>query len=503
MSHLLPTISACFLVFAGISSGAAPSSSRPNIILVVADGIGYSDLGCYGGEAQTPYLDYLASHGARCSQAYSAGDGPATRSVLLSGYYPQHIGDGVLNSGRMLPACLKTAGYRCYHAGQWDFALDPRNAGFDHFYASMPQPHGSPVRLWTRDGQPEMKTKAKDAAAFDDGASGLVDFLQGHHTQNSAQPFFVYAAIDVMDCVAPLAKEEMDAHANKFVEGSEVLRQGRLERLWEGGLAVHAELSTPAKATVGWSAMNGDERRRFQQAMAVREAAIARMDRAIGRVLEQVKVMGAWNQTIVLFTSGSGAGVNFEMASNPIGAGASPADNWVAHIASVANTPFRFGGGTVFEGGIAVPLIAHWPAGVKSKDGLREQAIHSIDFTPTILKLAGAQWPKKSGDRENPPADGLDAGPALLENKPIGNRALWWQTGVDRAFRLGDWKWLETKDKTQELYYLRADRSESRDLAPANHERCKEMELQWGKMLARFKKDTLELAAPQEKAGSQ
>jgi arylsulfatase len=401
----------------------------------------------------------------------------------------------------MLPAFLKTAGYRCYHAGQWDFALEPRDAGFDHSYASMLQPQGGAGRLWTRDGQPAKK--AKDAAAVDDSASGLVDFLQEHHTQKSAQPFFVYVAIDVTDCAAPLTKEEMDTHANKFVEGTEVLRQGRLERLWDGGLAVHAELSSPAKATVGWSALSGDERRRFQETMAVRGAAIGRMDRAIGRVLEQVKAMGAWNQTLVLFTSCSGAVVNSEMVVNAVGAVASPADTWGAHIVSVANTPFRFGGGTVFEGGIAVPLIAHWPAGVKTKDGLREQAIHSVDFTPTILKLAGAQWPKKSGDREDPPADGLDVGLALLENKAMGSRALWWQTGSGRAFRLGDWKWLETRDKTQELYYLRADRSESRDLAPANHERCKEMESQWGKMLARFKKDTLEPAAAQEKAGSQ
>ena len=101
--------------------------------------------------------------------------------------------------------------------------------------------------------------------------------------------------------------------------------------------------------------------------MAVRGAAIGRMDRAIGRVLEQVKAMGAWNQTLVLFTSCSGAVVNSEMVVNAVGAVASPADTWGAHIVSVANTPFRFGGGTVFEGGIAVPLIAHWPAGVKTK----------------------------------------------------------------------------------------------------------------------------------------
>jgi arylsulfatase len=471
--------------------------------LFVADGIGYSDLGCYGGEAQTPYLDYLASNGARCSQAYSTGNGPATRSALLSGYYPQHIDAGMLNPGRMLPACLKTAGYRCYQAGPWDFALDPRNAGFDHSYARMlQQQHGGTEMFWTRDGQ-KVPPKAKDAEAFDDSSMGLLDFLREHSAQNNTQPFFVYAAIDAPDCALVLTKEENEAYADKFGEGTESLRQGRLERLWERGLAVHAELSSPAKPAIEWSALNVDERRRFQQAMALRAAAIGRMDRRIGRVLEQVKAMGAWNQTVVLFTSSSGAAINLEAPSNAGGAGESPTDARGIQLAAVANTPFRFGGGTVFEGGIAGPLIAHWPAGVKSKDGLREQVIHSIDFAATILKLTGAQWPKKVEGREEPAADGLDVGPALLENKAISSRVLWWQTGGGRAFRLGDWKWLESNDKTQELYYLRADRSESRDLAPANHERCKEMELQWGKMLARFKKDTPEPSANQEKAGSQ
>ena len=502
MRVLQPTLSACYLLLAAVATAAAPAAVRPNVILFVADGIGYSDLGCYGGEAQTPYLDYLAGHGVRCSQAYSAGHGQATRSALLSGYYPQHISDGVFSSGRILPACLKTAGYRCYHAGQWDFGSDPRDAGFDHSCSSIPQSQGGSGMIWMLDGQ-QVSAKAKEGEVFDDGAKSLVDFLREHATQNSAQPFFAYAAIDATDAAGQLTNEEKETYADKFGEGSEAMRQGRLERLWEGGLAVHAELSSPPKPAPEWSTLNSDERRRFQEAMTLRTAAIGRMDRAIGRVLEQVKVMGAWNQTIVLFTSGSGAAVKFEAASSSGAAGEPLAHGRMAQIASVANTPFRFWGGTVFEGGIAGPLIAHWPAGMKVKDGLREQLIHAVDLAPTILKLAGAQWPKQSGERENPAADGLDIGPALLENKPLNNRALWWQTGGGRAFRLGDWKWLESEDKTQELYYLRADRSESRDLAPANHERCKEMELQWGKMLARFKKDTAEPSVVQQKAGGQ
>lgn len=136
---------------------------------------------------------------------------------------------------------------------------------------------------------------------------------------------------------------------------------------------------------------------------------------------------------------------------------------------------------------------------MKSKDKLREQVVHAIDLVPTILRVTGALWPKKVGDMEVPAADGMDVSAALIENKALNQRALWWWIDGARAFRLGDWKWLESSDKTEELFYLKADRSETRDLAPANHERIKEMELQWGKMLLRFKKDMTEPVVVQRK----
>jgi arylsulfatase A-like enzyme len=484
MRSLLPTLTVCALIFATAARGAAPTSVKPNVVLFVVDGLGYSDLGCYGGEAQTHYLDYLANNGVRFSQAYSAGRGADTRMAMLSGYYPQHSSEGVVSAGRILPSFLKTSGYACYHVGMWDFAMDPCTVGFDHSLARVGSRKSSEAAILMRGGKP-LAMGAAGAESFESMTSGLINFLQEHATQNGARPFFAYIALDLEDFEGALNPAEPEVDASRFHVGTDVLREERLERLWEGGLAAHAELSTPSKPAIGWTTLPGESRKRIQRAMALRTAAIARMDQAVGKVLEQVKLMGAWNQTIVLFTSSAGVTTHGE------------ADK--AQVASVANTPFRFWGETVFEGGIASPLIAHWPAGVKSKDRLREQVVHAIDLVPTILRLTGALWPKKTGDAEVPAADGVDASAALLENKALNQRALWWQVGGARAFRLGDWKWLESSDKTQELFYLRADRSETRDLAPANHERIKEMELQWGRMLLRFKKDMTETVVVQQK----
>lgn len=485
MRSFLPTFTACTLLFAPAIQFAAPPSVKPNVILFVAEGLGYSDLGCYGGEAQTDYLDYLANNGVRFSQAYSAGRGSDTRMAVLSGYYPQHSSEGVVSAGRILPAFLKNSGYSCYHAGVWDFAMDPCTVGFDRSLASISGRESDGAAVLMRDGK-RLSRDGGEAGSFENITSGLIDFLQEHSTQNGSRPFFAYVALESVDGEGPLKAGEIEVDVRRFHVGTDVLRKERLERLWEGGLAAHAELSTPSGPAVGWTVLPEESQRRIQRAMALRTAAIARMDQAVGRVLEQVKRMGAWNQTIVLFASSSGVTNQGE------------ADR--AQIASVANTPFRCWGETVFEGGIASPLIAHWPAGVKSKDRLREQVVHAIDLAPTILRLTGALWPKKAGDADVPAADGVDASTTLIENKALNQRALWWQVGEARAFRLGDWKWLESSDKTQELFYLKADRSETRDLASANHDRMKEMELQWGKMQARFKKDMTEPVVVQQKA---
>jgi arylsulfatase len=485
MRSFLLTFTVCTLLFAPAIQFAAPPSVKPNVILFVAEGLGYSDLGCYGGEAQTDYLDYLANNGVRFSQAYSAGRGSDTRMAVLSGYYPQHSSEGVVSAGRILPAFLKNSGYSCYHAGVWDFAMDPCTVGFDRSLASISGRESDGVAVLLRDGK-RLSRDGVEAGSFENITSGLIDFLQEHSTQNGSRPFFAYVALESVDAEGALKAGEIEVDARRFHVGTDVLRKERLERLWEGGLAAHAELSTPSGPAVGWTVLPEESQRRIQRAIALRTAAIARMDQAVGRVLEQVKRMGAWNQTIVLFASSSGVTNQGE------------ADR--AQIASVANTPFRCWGETVFEGGIASPLIAHWPAGVKSKDRLREQVVHAIDLAPTILRLTGALWPKKAGDADVPAADGVDASTTLIENKALNQRALWWQVGDARAFRLGDWKWLESSDKTQELFYLKADRSETRDLASANHDRMKEMELQWGKMQARFKKDMTEPVVVQQKA---
>jgi arylsulfatase A-like enzyme len=233
--------------------------------------------------------------------------------------------------------------------------------------------------------------------------------------------------------------------------------------------------------------------------MELHAAMIDRMDREIGRILEELRSTGLHENTVVLFLSDNGASAESLVRGDGNQPGSVPGSPQSylcleAQGASLANTPLRYSKTFVHEGGISTPLIVRWPAGIKGKGELREQPVHVVDIAPTLLRMAGVPWPKKVADTPVPPADGTDLTWVIRDNKPIVARPLWWSHMGHRAFRLGDWKWVALEGKTAELYYLKGDRSEVRDLAAANPERLGEMEAQWKKMSDRMREDAREPA---------
>ena len=195
--------------------------------------------------------------------------------------------------------------------------------------------------------------------------------------------------------------------------------------------------------------------------------------------------MQCWENTVLLFLGGQRRG-STHGAENEGGQRGLLDAQGVAVTAS----PLRHSEQGMHEGALAAPLLVHWPAGRKARGEWREQPVHVVDWAPTFLKMAGVAWPK-TGENEVavPASDGGDLTPVLRENKSLPPRAFWWSQNGSRAFRLGDWKWVASKDRPVELYYLRADRSEFLDLAQANRERLLEMEVQWKRMEARFERD--------------
>jgi arylsulfatase len=417
---------------------------KTNFLVVFVRGLGFSDLGCYGGELQTPYVDYLAGHGVRFTQAYHAAGGGGTEAAILSGFYPEHVqrsktgGDSpVVNEApeqpgwaRWLPESLQSAGYRCYHSGAWALGPVPRELGYERAFTVHP---GGVQRL---DDQLVAGTPAENGVRAEEPvADRMCEFLQTHAQQSAGKPFFAWVAFDGGGGVPQDEVPREEKPAGRFNAGRESVSKARLERLWEMGMLLNAELSTVSASVPASDLLQRGEAApsEFQKKMEAHAARVERVDAQLGRILEQIKAMGAWDQTAVFVLS-------------------APAEGAVP-----LHAPLRESACGLHEAGIATPLIVHWPAGIRARGDTREQFVHAVDLTPTCFKIAGLLW--------------------------------WWGLAGSRAFRLGDWKWVAPRDRPVELYYLKEDRSEMRDLAEANFERVKEMEAQWTRMAARFRAD--------------
>lgn len=508
MSRPAPLLLTLAIVLASQSLwGAPPTKQPPNFILLLADDMGFSDAGCYGGEIATPNLDQLSKEGVRFTQAYNTARCWPTRASLLTGFYAQHVrrdslpgvedGSGVKGVrpawARLLPALLKTAGYSTYHSGKWHVDGSPLDGGFDHSYTLLDQDRFFAPKNHQLD-RTRLPDPPKGYYATTAVADHAIDFLKAHAAQTPKAPFFAYVAFTSPHFPLQAPAADIARYKGRFDEGTEVLREARLKRLWDQGDLHNAELSEPSAPAKPWAELNPEERSAFSARMEIHAAMIDRMDQEIGRILEQIKAMGAAENTVVVFLSDNGASAESLVRGEGNAPGAAPgsAQSYLClegQGANLANTPLRYSKKFVHEGGISTPLIVRWPAGLKAKGEVRDQPVHVVDITPTVLKLANVPWPKLAGETPVPAADGVDLVSLLKENKALANRPLWWSHEDNCAFRLGDWKWVATKGKPGELYYLKADRAETRDLAAANMERLQEMEAQWTKMALRFKEE--------------
>ncbi len=511
MSRLLPSLLLCCVA---ISSHAAPAQRQtptpPNILVLLADDMGFSDAGCYGGEISTPNLDKLAKEGLRFTQAYNTARCWPTRASILTGFYAQHVRRDSLpehpESGgvkgrrpdwaRLLPSLLQPAGYHSYHSGKWHVDQSPLSGGFEHSYSVDDHDRYFAPKRQLLDDAP-LPTPAPGYYATTAIAEHALQFLKQHTEQSPKAPFFAYVAFTSPHFPLQAPQEDIDRCRGRFKEGSDVLRAARLSRLWAMGMLTNGELSDPTAPAKPWNALSPEEQAAFTTRMEIHAAMIERMDREIGRILDYLRATGALDNTLVMFLSDNGASAESLVRGdgNPTDAIPGSEKSFLcleAQGANLANTPLRYSKKYVHEGGISTPLIVRWPNGFKAKDELREQPVHVVDIAPTLLKIAGVPWPKLAGEMVVPPSDGIDLTSVFKENKPLVQRALWWSHEEHCALRIGDWKWVAEKGHDPELFYMRGDRSETRNLASANAERLKEMETLWGKFANKFLEDTRE-----------
>jgi arylsulfatase A-like enzyme len=495
---------------------ATERPSRPNIVIILADDLGFSDLGCYGGEIKTPSLDALAAGGLRFTQFYNTARCWPTRAALLTGYYAQQVRrDTVagIPSGaagtrpkwaRLLPEMLKPLGYRSYHVGKWHIDGMPLAGGFDRSYYLEDVGRYFHPRTYYEDDrkQPPVEPGSGYYATTAIAEHGI-GFLAEHEAKHRAQPFFLYLAFNAPHFPLQAPADDIERYRGRYRSGWESIRAERAKRIRDLGIvsaspsAVERGIGPPydnpnAMELLGpgevnrpllWGSLN-DGQRAFQATkMVIHAAMIDRMDREIGRVLAQLRKMGAFDDTLIFFLSDNGASAEI-MVRDDGHDPAAPAGSSRTHLclgpgwSTVANTPFRRHKTWVHEGGISTPLVVHWPKGIEARGELRRDAGHVIDVVPTILELMGVPQPPL--EHAPPALPGLSLVPAFARDGTVKHDELWWQHEGNRAIRVGDWKLVAAgKNGAWELYDLASDRTEMHDLAGERPEKVRELARRW------------------------
>ena len=487
-------------------------AARPNILLIMADDLGFSDLGCYGGEIATPNLDTLAAGGLRFTQFYNTARCWPTRAALQTGFYAQHVrrdaAAGVKRGNRpkwspLLASHLSKAGYRSYHSGKWHLDGKPLQNGFQRSYELRDQHRFFNPTKHFLDDKPLPPVKRKDGfystiAVADHALACLKD-----HAANFAdQPFFHYLAFAAPHFPLHALPEDIARYRETYRNGWDAHRTARSKRLKALGI-VDAALSRAepkigppyafpdAIAQLGlgevirplpWSDLTPVQQEFQATKMAIHAAMIDRMDREIGRVLDQIRAMNAFEDTLIIFLSDNGASAEIMVRGDghdPKAAMGSAASHlclgpgW----SNAANTPFRRHKTWVHEGGCATPFIVHWPEGITARGELRKQPSHVVDLVPTVLDLLDLAATK---------TDGQSFVGQFSDSPMLSDREIWWMHDGHRAIRIGDWKLVASKGDSWELYNLAVDRSETHDLATAHPERVAEFAKRWQAKLDHF-----------------
>lgn len=481
--------------------------AAPSIVLILADDLGFSDLGCYGSEVATPNLDALAKDGLRFTQFYNAARCCPTRAALLTGLYPHQAGvghmlgnwqppgytDGLNDRCASVAELLRSAGYRTYHTGKWhvgalkpDARNFPLNRGFDRYYGTGGGSNYFAPQPLFLDRQPIQS--GDDYYITDALSDNAVQFLEEHASRHAGRPFFLHLCYTAPHFPLHARPADIARYRGKYKDGWDALRERRFARQKELGLlSKDVKLSPRDPVARAWADVPEAERDEWDLRMAVYAAMIDRMDQGIGRVRECLRKTGAAENTLVLFLSDNGASAEFlDTWPSPVrghkpGSTTGTRDShrclevgW----ANAANTPFREHKMWVHEGGISTPLIAHWPAGIKARGTITGEVGHVIDLLPTCLDVAGVVYPKTLQDRTLTPLPGKSLVPALRGGR-LGERTLGWEHEGNRAFRVGDWKLVAPFRGEWELYDLAKDRSETNNLAAAMPDKVRELAQQW------------------------
>lgn len=541
------TILALSLAVIGLLSWKGKSGqlaeSRPNIILILADDLGYSDLGCYGGEIKTPNIDYLAQNGIRYRQFYNTSRCCPTRASLLTGLYNHQAGIGKMTEAEDRPGyqghltentvtlaeVLKAAGYQTAMTGKWHVSNTfgrknpsdqlawlnhqkefgafspieqyPTNHGFDKFFGTIwgVIDFFDPFSLVN--GTEPVKTVPADyyhTDAINDTTSAYI-----REFAKSQKPFFIYVAQNAPHWPLMAKPEDIAKYKDTYKVGWDAIRESRYKKMIKLGLIDPDKTKLPQNPKEWQSWAENPTREWDAAAMAVHAAMIDRMDQGIGRIINTLKQTGELENTLILFLSDNGAspencanyGPGFDRPSETrdgrkivyatqkqvIPGSQTTYASIGQRWASVSNTPYRYWKAESYEGGINTPMIAFWPKGIKvRKGGFSDQTGHVMDFMTTFCDVAKTKYPAKFNNRHITPTSGVSLVASFRGEINAGNRELYNEHFGARYARIGNWKLVSlANDSTKHLYDLASDKTETTDLAARYPEKVRELERHW------------------------
>lgn len=513
------------LCWVGSLALGAAATPRPNILLILADDLGWSDVGCYGSEIKTPNIDALARGGLRFSQFYNSARCCPSRASLLTGLHPHQAGvpdmRGPLNQQCVtLPEVLKPAGYNAYMVGKWHLGnnTNPVVRGFDEFYGML----GGFNSCWQENpfytrlpkSHPRRDYATNHFYSTDVFGDYALDFIdQGQAAQ---KPWFLYLAFNAAHFPLHAYEEDIQKYEPLYAQGWDKIREQRLSRQKSLGI-VPMDLTLTPRSTIplnlfnretgwadrenpAWDSLPMDRQKDLARRMAVYAAMIDRMDRNIGRVLDHLRRAGCFENTVVIFLSDNGACAEWD----PFGFDVSSSANNILHRgddlkkvggpesyvsygsgwANACNTPWRLYKHYGHEGGIATPAIIHWPAGMAQPGRLEARPSYLPDIMATCLELSGAQYPAERNGHAILPFEGKSLAP-LAQGKSVAPKIIYMEHEGNRAIRDGRWKLVALSGRPWELYDMNSDRVEMHNLASANPKIVLDLETKWKTWAAR------------------
>jgi len=528
----------CLILFV-VSVYAQPPRDQPNVLVILFDDLGYSDLGCYGGEIDTPHIDGLASKGVRFESFYNSARCCPSRASLMTGLYPPQAGiasfttpnphkrNGPAYLGRLNDQCvtlaevLKPAGYGCYYVGKWHMhsKTGPIERGFDEFYGYM-MAHSH--NQWDADfyrrfpegrkkeiDQPQGEFYATDV--FNDYA---IEFIK--QGQKCRQPWFLFLGHSSPHFPVQAPAASADRYFQQYMRGWDVLRKKRYERMQAIGLIDGARWTLtgrslvpvdrddiangyPGKPNPAWDSLDRDRQRDLARRMSLFAAMVEHVDRGVGQIVDHLKQTQDLDNTLIMILSDNGACYEW----GPFGfdgvsrrgitklhtgeelrkmGGPDTHHSYGSAWSNLGNTPLRLYKHFTHEGGVCTPFIAHWPKGIRSQGQWIRERGHLIDVLPTLRAATGADYPKRFQGRDIYPEEGVNLLP-VFNRTTLPERPIFFEHQAARGLIRGDWKLVWGKrmpwDIDWELYNLKQDRCETKDLADQHPERVKQLSDEW------------------------